>query len=102
MPVGIGRYNVLHDKNIHARPEVVELVRRVYHLAEIHSVDIAYQLTYLQHNSSQDVRVIHWLANLLPIKSRHRSIERVLIQLEDFSFEKEALQVLLKQQRELR
>lgn len=101
MPVGIGRYNVLHDKNIHARPEVLELVRRVYHLAEIHSVDIAYQLTYLERSSSQDARAIHLRANLLPIKNRHGLIERVLIQLENFSFEKEALQVLLKQQREL-
>ena len=96
-----GRYNIGRDKNLLALPEVMELMARVYQSGEIHSCDFSYSLKHLHKRSARADEIIHLRASLLPIKSRDGQLERVLIQLQDMSRERKALQALLKQQREL-
>ncbi len=98
---GLGHYNILRDKNLLAIPEIMELIHRVYNKNEVHSFEIGYQLQYIQKRNSKNKKVIYFRASFLPVKNSFGLTEYVLIQLQDMSREKETLQVLLKQQREL-
>lgn len=99
--LALGHYNILRDKHLLAIPHATELIRKVYNGGEIHSFDFSYQLQQLHKKTKKIKKTIYVRASLLPIKSRHGVVDRVLIQLQDMSREKEALQVLLKQQRVL-
>ncbi len=99
--VGVGHYNILQDENLLAIPEIMEMMHRVYNKNEVHSFDVGYHLRYMQKRSSKTNKVIYFRASFLPIKNNSNVTEYVLVQLQDMSREKETLQVLLKQQREL-
>ncbi|MES2674166.1 MAG: EAL domain-containing protein [Pseudomonadota bacterium] len=96
----VGRYNILQDENLLAIPEIMELMHRVYNRNEVHSFDVGYHLKHIEQNS-KNKKVIYFRASFLPIQNGVGLTECVLIQLQDMSREKETLQVLLKQQREL-
>lgn len=98
---GVGHYNVLQDENLLAIPEIMELMHRVYNKSEVHSFDVGYHLQHMQKRNSKNKKVIYFRASFLPIQNSVGLTEYVLIQLQDMSREKETLQVLLKQQREL-
>jgi diguanylate cyclase (GGDEF)-like protein len=95
----IGRYNVFHDKELHGITDIAELFAKVYRSGESASVDITYPLFAFAKKSQR--KKISLRASLLPIRNRYGELERVLIQLQDMSREKDALQILLKQQRAL-
>jgi diguanylate cyclase (GGDEF)-like protein len=98
---GIGHYNILQDENLLAIPEIMELMHRVYNKNEVHSFDVGYHLQHMQKRNSKNKKVIYFRASFLPIQNNVGITECVLIQMQDMSREKETLQVLLKQQREL-
>jgi diguanylate cyclase (GGDEF)-like protein len=97
----VGHYNILKDRNLNAIPDVSEQMQHVYFSAETQSVDLSYNLGFLHTKGIHSTQVIHLHASCLPIKNSRGIMERVLIQLQDLSREKETLQVLQKQQREL-
>lgn len=102
----IGRYNLLQDKQLQALVDFPLLLEKVYRSGETLSVDISYSLnTIIKSFAAKQFdlgeRKISVRACLLPIRDRYGDVERVLIQLQDRSSEENALQALLKQQREL-
>lgn len=97
----IGNYNILRDKNLLIIPEIMELMHRVYSKNEVHSFEVGYHLHHIQKQNSKKKNIIYFRASFLPIPFSVGMAEYVLIQLQDMSREKETLQVLLKQQREL-
>lgn len=102
----IGRYNLLHDKQLQALVDFPQLLEKVYRSGETLSVDICYSLnTIIKSLAAKKFdlgeRKISVRASLLPIRDRYGEVERVLIQLQDRSSEENALQILLQQQREL-
>ncbi len=102
----IGRYNLLQDKQLQALVDFPHLLEKVYRSGETLSVDISYSLnTIIKSLAAKKFdlgeRKISVRASLLPIRDRFGEVERVLIQLQDRSSEENALQILLKQQREL-
>ncbi len=102
----IGRYNLLRDKQLLAVTEFPELLQKVYRSCETLSVDLSYSLnTIVKSFSAKKFNLadkkISLRASLLPIRNRYGELERVLIQLQDRSREENALDILLKQQREL-
>lgn len=102
----IGRYNLLQDKQLQSMADVPELLQKVYESAETLSVDLTYSLnTIVKSLAAKRFNLadkkISLRASLLPIRNRYGELERVLIQLQDRSREENALDILLKQQREL-
>jgi diguanylate cyclase (GGDEF)-like protein len=96
-----GRYNILKDENLNAILDVSEFMQRVYFSAETQGFDLSYNLGYLHTKGAHSKQVIYLHASFLPIKNNRGVMERVLIQLQDLSRERESLQILQKQQREL-
>lgn len=102
----VGRYNLLLDKQLQSMTDIPELLQRVYSSAETVSADITYSLTTIVKSFSAKKfnltdKKISLRASLLPIRNRYGELERVLVQLQDRSREENALETLLKQQREL-
>lgn len=102
----VGRYNLLLDKQLRSMSEIPALLQKVYDDVETVSADITYSLNAIVKSFSakhfnQETRKICLRASLLPIRNRYGELERVLIQLQDRSSEQNALEILLKQQREL-
>jgi len=102
----IGRYNLLQDKQLQSMVDVPELLQKVYESAETLSVDLTYSLnTIVKSLAAKRFNLadkkISLRASLLPIRNRYGELERVLIQLQDRSREENAMDILLKQQREL-
>jgi len=103
----IGRYNVFKDKQLNTLLNNSNLLERVYRKGETLSVDLTYSLNSIVKSLAAkkmglDDRKISVRASFLPIRDRYGELERVLIQLQDRSSEENALQILLKQQRELK
>jgi len=102
----IGRYNVLKDKQLQSPAAIFQALQKVYEAGENLSIDLGYSLNRILKSFAAkefgiDERKISLRASLLPIRNRFGVIERVLIQLQDRSREEDAMQTLLKQQREL-
>jgi diguanylate cyclase (GGDEF)-like protein len=102
----IGRYNLFKDKQLQSLLNSSSFLEAVYRNGETFSIDISYSLNPIIKSLAAkkfDVgeRKISVRASLLPIRDRFGEVERVLIQLQDRSSEENALQILLKQQREL-
>lgn len=96
-----GHYCIFYDKNLSEINNVKEQLMKVYQTAQCASIDINYPLGNFKKPTSHNDTYLCVRASLLPIKNRLGELERVLIQLQDMSSEKKALQVLQKQQREL-
>jgi diguanylate cyclase (GGDEF)-like protein len=102
----VGRYNLLQDKQLRSLTDVFALLQKVYSAGETLSVDITYSLnTIVKSFAAKKFNLadkkISVRASLLPIRNRFGELERVLVQLQDRSREENALEILLKQQREL-
>lgn len=102
----VGRYNLLHDKQLLSIAEIPALLQKVYSTGETLSADLTYSLDNIVKSSAAKKlkttdKKISLRASLLPIRNRYGELERVLIQLQDRSREENALEILLKQQREL-
>jgi diguanylate cyclase (GGDEF)-like protein len=101
----IGRYNLLQDSQLQSLVDLPLLLEKVYRSGETLSVDISYPLSTIKSSATNKdtlgERNINVRASLLPIRNKSGAVEQVLIQLQDRSSEENALQILLKQQREL-
>lgn len=102
----VGRYNILQDKQLQSLADVFVLLQKVYSTGETLSADITYSLntivkSFAAKKFNLDNKKISLRASLLPIRNRYGELERVLIQLQDRTREENALDILLKQQREL-
>lgn len=93
----IGRYTIFRDKNLHSIIDSPKILKRIYEFGECHSIDVNYSLEYI----SGSKQYIYLRISFLPIKDSAGGIDCVMIQLLDLSRERQALQALLKQQREL-
>jgi PAS domain-containing protein len=94
----VGRYNLLHDRQLRATTDLIGLLHNVYSSGENLSVDITYSLNTIVKSlaakqCNTGPRKISLRASLLPIRNRYGELERVLIQLQDRSREADALQV---------
>jgi diguanylate cyclase (GGDEF)-like protein len=102
----VGRYCLLQDKQLQLMSDVPALLQQVYSSGDSLSVDLTYSLdTIIKSFAAKKFNLtdkkISLRASLLPIRNRYGEVERVLIQLQDRSREENALDILLKQQREL-
>lgn len=102
----VGRYCLLQDKQLRVMHEVPALLQKVYGDGECESIDISYSVdgivkSFAAKKLNGSEKKINLRASLLPIRNRYGEVERVLIQLQDRTREESALQILLKQQREL-
>ncbi|WP_189415675.1 sensor domain-containing protein [Cellvibrio zantedeschiae] len=102
----VGRYNLLRDKQLLADSEISQLLQNVFRAGETLSVDLTYSLdtivkSFAAKKFNHTGKKISLRASLLPIRNRFGELERVLIQLQDRTREENALEILLKQQREL-
>lgn len=102
----VGRYNLLRDKQLQAMAEYSVLLDKVFGACEASSVDLTYSLntivkSFAAKQFNAEDKKICLRASLLPIKNKRGELERVLIQLQDRSQEENALETLLKQQRDL-
>lgn len=96
-----GHYNILRDKHLVELTDTMTAIQRVFTRKEILTLDLSYPLTHLLNHTAPEKKSIYLRATLLPVKNRYGELESVLVQLQDTSHEKKALQALLKKQRAL-
>lgn len=99
--LAFGRYNILRDKKLLEVAEASTSLVLVYRQSESASFDINYPLGAVSKHTGLHEKTISLRVSLLPVKNHSGELERVLIQLQDLSREKKALQALMKQQRVL-
>lgn len=91
---GIGRYRVLHDRVLQARPDLLSRVRRVFQRGEIQCFDVDYPLGNVHRNALFVDQRVPLRVSFLPMRDRHGEVTRVLIQCQDRSGEQSAHQEL--------
>lgn len=89
-----GFYSVLRDKRIGADPELSAAIHEVYLEGRVQTLEMNYSLGNIHRSRFICDKNLHFRANFLPIRDRHGSTERVLVQLQDLSREKSARDAL--------
>ncbi|WP_286804653.1 MULTISPECIES: PAS domain-containing protein [unclassified Marinimicrobium] len=92
---GIGRYRVLRDRVLQARPDLLSRVRRVFQQGEIQCFDLDYPLANVHRNELFTEQEVPLRVSFLPMRDRYGDVTRVLIQCQDRSGERSAHQELL-------
>ncbi len=86
----LGRYSLLEDPQITKLPEVAEVVEEIYRSGQPGATELYYQLGALHTSPFVTDRRLYLQVNFLPIKNALGQSERMLVQLQDLSREKNA------------
>ena len=96
-----GQFNLFKDTLLASEPMICSKLNEVFREQRSGSIEFAYPLDRFNDDPQYNGQQLWLRAYLAPVLSPSQQLRHVVIQLQDLSSEKHALQILLKQQKEL-
>lgn len=96
-----GKFNIFRDNYLVTELQLLPRLQQIFGEGRVDSLEFSYPLD--RYNSSPTVagKKLWVRSHFVPVMSPQNKLQYVLVQLQDLSSEKQALQVLIKQQKEL-